>query len=836
MKKQLLFLFAFCLAAAVNARAQVAQPAISSITPLGAKRGTTTIFTVEGLNLGGASEVLWSQPGITARITLNSELAREKTVRANQFVALILDKATKNRVTIEAGIAPDAPAGIYSFRIKTAFGTTDLGRIAVTGLPETPEREMSAKDSDAQEITLPTTVVGELSQVGEADHYKFKARAGQQIVCSVAAAALGSRLDSVLTLLDSQGQALASNNDFGRGRDSLLGYTFKESGEYVIRISDRERQGRRGQFRYRLNIGELPYVTGVFPLGLRQGATSEIVLTGFNLGVERVKVAAPFSMKAGARWGETMALKLGAAPGAAPGNVRLAVGRYPEIIESETASTLARPQAVSLPVTINGRIWDRGTEGQGDRGTGGRREGTMQISPSLRLSVHPSPYPSVSPSPRPSVEDFYRFTARKGQRLVLEVEAQRLGSPLDAVIEVFDAQGRPVPRATLRCLLETSLTLIDHDSMKRGLRLVSVNGIEPNDYMLVGSELLQVDSLPGHPDADTIFKGIAGQRIGFEDTTPEAHAINTPVYKVSVHPPGASLPSNGLPVVTLYYRNDDGGPGFGKDSRLNFTAPADGDYIVRVSDVRGCSGEQLAYRLTLREPAPDFLLSIAPDNVNAPPGGQAPITVEALRVDGWSGEIEVKLLDLPAGFGATTGLIRADQNTTVILLEAASDAQGRFPLRIQGSARANGQSLVREAKTEELMGFIAVGPPPELIVSTDLERALIEPGGQATLTIKVARQRGFAGRVPIEVKNLPPGIIVKDVGLNGILITEAETTTKILLDAQPWVRPTEQPIFIVGRIETTSPQRSEFPAPMVTLAVQLKWPKRSAAAQQIDRR
>ena len=35
---------------------------------------------------------------------------------------------------------------------------------------------------------------------------------------------------------------------------------------------------------------------------------------------------------------------------------------------------------------------------------------------------------------------------------------------------------------------------------------------------------------------------------------------------------------NGLPVFDLGYRNDDGGPTFGKDSRLEFTAPATGTY------------------------------------------------------------------------------------------------------------------------------------------------------------------------------------------------------------------------------------------------------------------
>ena len=44
----------------------------------------------------------------------------------------------------------------------------------------------------------------------------------------------------------------------------------------------------------------------------------------------------------------------------------------------------------------------------------------------------------------------------------------------------------------------------------------------------------------------------------------------------------------------------------GSDDRLTFIAPADGSYLVRVSDVRGFSGDRFVYRLTVREAKPDF--------------------------------------------------------------------------------------------------------------------------------------------------------------------------------------------------------------------------------------
>ena len=87
------------------------------------------------------------------------------------------------------------------------------------------------------------------------------------------------------------------------------------------------------------------------------------------------------------------------------------------------------------------------------------------------------------------------------------------------------------------------------------------------------------------------------------------------------HPIGAKLVSTGLPVFTINYENDDDGDRkLGRDSRLTFTAPADGVYLVRVSDVRGLGGEMFAYRLSVRQPQPDFRCASTSATSPYPPG------------------------------------------------------------------------------------------------------------------------------------------------------------------------------------------------------------------------
>src|SRR5262245_53498264 len=80
---------------------------------------------------------------------------------------------------------------------------------------------------------------------------------------------------------------------------------------------------------------------------------------------------------------------------------KFVVGDLPEVVEDEIEKGPS-PVAVTLPVTVNGRIF-----------------------------------------PREDV-DTWSFEARRGQCVICEVNAARLGSALDSRLEVTDAQGRRI--------------------------------------------------------------------------------------------------------------------------------------------------------------------------------------------------------------------------------------------------------------------------------------------------------------------------------------------------------------------------------------------------------
>jgi hypothetical protein len=415
--------------------------------------------------------------------------------------------------------------------------------------------------------------------------------------------------------------------------------------------------------------------------------------------------------------------------------------------------------------------------------------------------------------------------------LILEVNARRIGSPLDSYIEILDAKGQAVPRATLRCLAKTYTTFRDHDGAGPGIRIETWGELAINDHILVGNELIRIWDLPRGPDDDCQFYSVGGQRAAYLDTTPTYHSLGTPMYKVSIHPPGTTFPANGFPVVTFYYRNDDGGSGYGKDSRLFFDPPADGEYQVRIGDSRGQGGVDYAYRLTVRPPRPSFNVSFNPTSPSVWKGSAVPITVSAERVDGYEGPIEVRLEKLPTGFSAPPTTIPAGENSTAFALWAEPTANltpsppslpgkgdggigpGNLPLKLVAKATINGQEVVREATG----GTPKVVEPGELVTTAEQSEVAVRPGKEVPLTVKIERRNGFKGRVPLDVRGLPHGVRVLDIGLNGILITENESRRTFVIYAEPWVQPTSHPFVVLARNEGKG---TEFAAKSVLLKVQ----------------
>jgi hypothetical protein len=737
-------------------------------SPRGGLRGTKVKVTLTGIGVGRATAVLLPEPGVSATI-------------------LPAKKPEPNRLDVELTIAPDARVGLRAIGVATPLGIPAFQNFAVVAEPEAAEQEPNDRPGQTGEhpTALPATLLGTIDRPGDVDRFRFEARAGQELVFQVVASSMGSKLRPVLTLYDSAGsvvaQAAAGASGAGGGMEPVLASTARTGGPLTLEVADADLGGSGAHF-YRITAGTIPFVRSVFPMGVERGTTARIEVDGWNLGgVREVALPVASTIEPGTIIGVPVVLSGGKGrQPTATRNVVVAEGR--QVVERETNDATAQAQDLPIPGGVSARIGQDGDV------------------------------------------DFYRFQAKKGETVIAEVFGRRLGSAVDSIIEILDARGQPVPRAVLRPVDQTEVAFRDHPSTTPQIRLTHWDSLAVNDYLWFGRELVRIQALPRNPDDDCVFWGQSGQRIGWLETTPEHHPLGQVMYKVEIHPPGTTFPPGGVPTTTLTYRNDDGGPSFGKDSRVTFRAPADGEYLVRVDDVRGQGGEDYGYHLVLRRPRPSFQVFLGTENPNIPRGGTVLVDLNLMRRDGFDAPVEVVAEDLPPGIKATKAVIAGDELGGILALSADSSAPAFSAPTWRIVAREVVDSTSKPTVVPQRQeiepggttgGRITVTPVTNIAVEARPTRVVIRPGQRVSMNLAVKRSPAFKGRVPIEVKNLPQGVKVLNIGLNGVLITESQTERGVFLQAEPWARPMTRPFYAVAKAESAGTEDSSPPIVLV---------------------
>ncbi len=335
--------------------------------------------------------------------------------RTLEFVQTPACASIASLVIVDVTVAPDAEPGERELRLVTRRGVSNPLPFYVGQVPETSKKPMVTatqqvlgKESqalrrrlpgeDEDRITVPCTVNGQIAS-GEVHRYQFQGRRGQRLVISTLgrqlvpfiADAVPGWFQPVLALYDANGKEVAYDDDYQFKPDPTILYEVPKDGEYAFTIRDSLYRGRE-DFVYRITIGELPFVTSVFPLGGPVGAPARPKLKGWNLqGAELT----PLPAEAGSGI-ESLAAKR---KGFVSNRVPFALDALPEAFEKEPNNTPAGAQKVTLPIIVNGRI-DKADD-----------------------------------------RDVFQFTGKSNEVVVAEVMARRLDSPLDSVIKLTDAAG-----------------------------------------------------------------------------------------------------------------------------------------------------------------------------------------------------------------------------------------------------------------------------------------------------------------------------------------------------------------------------------------------------------
>jgi hypothetical protein len=354
--------------------------------------GKATEITLMGENIGdGRQIVVVGETGVKVDFPkpTTQPATTQPTTKPVEAV-----KINPKELKVIATVTADAARGPREIRVVTPSGITKPFLLYVEDFAAVAEKEPNNSIAEAQMVKLPGIIVGSIHQPTESDYFKFEARKGQRLIFEVIAARNGSKLDSTLSLFAAQGREVAHDEDTN-GLDSLIDYTVPADGTYVLSIRDLRYQGG-GDFTYRIKAGEIPYVDVIYPLGGKRGQSVSLELMGRNL--DKPKMSMTLDGPMGKR--DVMA-----ATSKGVSNARsFEVGDLPEVFEAEPNDGVAKAQATTLPIVINGKINQAGDV------------------------------------------DSFKVKSPTTQPVVCEVFAQRYGSPLDALLSISDEKGNILQR------------------------------------------------------------------------------------------------------------------------------------------------------------------------------------------------------------------------------------------------------------------------------------------------------------------------------------------------------------------------------------------------------
>ncbi|HLK17839.1 MAG TPA: PPC domain-containing protein [Bryobacteraceae bacterium] len=358
-------------------------PMITELQPRGAERGHPFTLAIIGRDLPSDARVFSTMPASFTLVKAPREGGESKGI---EFL-----------VEPKSDIAP----GVYPIRIESPKGISNVLLFTIGTFSEVTEEEsrpyarphLNDSIETAEAIQAGPVVVNGTLRGPERDVFRVSGKAGERRVFEVEARRCGSAIDPVLRILDGTGKQLAISDDApGAGLDARIDFTFPREGNYYVEVHD-ARFSRQAQNFYRLKMGNYAYADGIFPLGGKRGAATEVTFFGSSLKTP-VKTSVDLS----------------------------------KVSSEERVTMIAVPDSPVLPMTF-----------------------AVSDLPELMGPIEGAlPVPSVMNARlgKPGQIDRYKIAVEPGENLLFELQARELGtSLLEGIITVYDSSGKKLDSA-----------------------------------------------------------------------------------------------------------------------------------------------------------------------------------------------------------------------------------------------------------------------------------------------------------------------------------------------------------------------------------------------------
>ncbi len=219
--------------------AQLPNPAVSALSPMGGQRGTSLRIQAFGDHLDEPRELILSGNGLPPRAIGVATNLPNLPVAGEAF--------------FHVNLPSDLALGTYEARFLGRFGLSNPRAFVVDELAERASDMGGDKPENAPELTLPALMNGR-TDPSRINHYRFKLDAGQRIAIDISARDLDSRLEPRMIIFGPDGNEV-THGARGEGMD----FKAARAGSYLLQVSDTTYRGGV-DYGYRIEISTRPRI------------------------------------------------------------------------------------------------------------------------------------------------------------------------------------------------------------------------------------------------------------------------------------------------------------------------------------------------------------------------------------------------------------------------------------------------------------------------------------------------------------------------------------------------------------------------------------------------
>ena len=649
------------------------------------------------------------------------------------IVVKSMEAVNDNQLKVMLTIPADARLGEHNARVRTKSGISELKTFFVGPLPSAAEVEPNSEFDKPQPISMNVTVAGVVT--GEdVDYFVVNAKKGQRITAEVEGMRLATTLfDPYVAIMDAKRFELAASDDSPLAlQDPIASAIAPEDGKYIIQVRETSYGGNDGCY-YRLHVGTFPRPTVAFPLGGKPGETVEMKLLG-DVGGEFTQ-AVTFPATTTDKFAVFSVQNGESAP--SPNYVR--VNDLRNVLEVEPNNAIAEATVgEAAPLAFNGII-----QAAAD-------------------------------------EDFFKFTATKGQTFDINVFARRLRTPLDAVLNIFGPAGNHLagaddsggPDSTIRFAVPEdgvyTLQVVDH--LRKGspdyAYRIEVAPVVPSLTLSIP----QVARASQDRWAMPVPKGNRFATLILANRTDFGGDLN---FSAANLPPGMTMVADkmsadiGTMPIVFEAAPDAAVGGQLVDLQAAHVDPntgIKGGYRQNVELIYGepvltpyysTQVDRLSVAVTDEVP---FKIDIVPPKVPLVQNGSLGLKVVATRKEGYKAPITLYFPFAPPGVGAAaSATIPEGQNEVIYPLNANAGAVPRnWKVVVIGHADVgNGPIWV----STQLADLTVAAPYANMTI----EMAAAEQGKPTEVVAKIQQATPFDGPAKVTLVGLPAGVATKEL-------------------------------------------------------------------------